>query len=231
MPGHKWPTGSAKRPRSVCCGGAVMLCPVPAGRGTGAGTGSLSRDRTAGNTWPGGIAAMKPRCSGIILDDATVTLLREHRKAQLAARLKAGQVWEDNDFVFCREDGSPSPPDYVSRRFKALAATAGVPVISPKDTGASLARDAEADPEIRQKTLGHTNARMTSHYTHIEVKASPRWWRERPSEASSPAACSPAVPRERPSGSGYRQRQALSQRLCKSSGGRGIRTHDECHAP
>jgi integrase len=109
------------------------------------------------------------------LDDATLALLREHRKAQLAARLRAGSAWLDNDLVFCREDGSPWPPDYVSRRFKAIAKDAGVPVIKlhegGRHTGASLARTAEVDPEIRRKTLGHADAKMTSHYTHIEAEA------------------------------------------------------------
>jgi integrase len=40
-----------------------------------------------------------------------------------------------------------------------------------RHTGASLARTAEVDPEIRRKTLGHADAAMTSHYTHIEAEA------------------------------------------------------------
>jgi integrase len=107
------------------------------------------------------------------LDAETVGLLRAHRKAQLAARLRAGEAWQDNDLVFCRDDGSPFPPDYVSRRFKALAKAAGVPEIPLKEggrhTAASLGRDAAVDPEIRRKTLGHADQAMTSHYTHIEA--------------------------------------------------------------
>ena len=38
------------------------------------------------------------------------------------ARLKAGKVWEDNDLVFCREDGSPWRPDYVTRGEDSRAA-------------------------------------------------------------------------------------------------------------
>jgi len=109
------------------------------------------------------------------LDAETIRLLREQRKAQLRARMKAGEAWQDNDLVFCRDDGSPFPPDYVYRRFRALAKAAGVPVIKlhegGRHTGASLARDAEVDPEIRRKTLGHADAAMTSHYTHIEQAA------------------------------------------------------------
>jgi hypothetical protein len=77
--------------------------------------------------------------------------------------------------VFSRDDGTPWPPDYVSRRFKAIAKDAGVRVIKlhegGRHTGASLARDAEVDPEIRRETLRHADAAMTSHYTHIEAQA------------------------------------------------------------
>lgn len=110
----------------------------------------------------------------IWLDAETARLLREHRRAQLAARLRAGEGWQDNDLIFCKEDGTPYRPDYVTRRFKRLAALAGLPVIKlheGRHSAASLARDAEVDPEIRRKTLGHADAAMTSHYTHIEAEA------------------------------------------------------------
>jgi integrase len=62
----------------------------------------------------------------------------------------------------------------VTRRFKRLAALAGLPVIKlheGRHSAASLARDAEVDPEIRHKTLGHADAAMTAHYTYIEAEA------------------------------------------------------------
>ena len=62
----------------------------------------------------------------------------------------------------------------ISRRFKALARDAGLPPIKlheGRHSAASLARDAQADPEIRRKTLGHADQAMTSHYTHIEAQA------------------------------------------------------------
>jgi len=50
-----------------------------------------------------------------------------------------------------------------------------VPVIKLHEGGrhiaASLVRDAEVDAEIRRKTLGHADAAMTSHHTHIEAQA------------------------------------------------------------
>jgi integrase len=110
----------------------------------------------------------------IWLDAETIRLLKELRKIQLKARLKAGKSWQDNDLVFCKDDGTPFKPDSVTRRFKRLGALAGLPVITlheGRHSAASLARDAEVDPEIRRKTLGHADAAMTSHYTHIEAEA------------------------------------------------------------
>jgi integrase len=88
--------------------------------------------------------------------------------------MKAGPAWQDNDLIFCQDDGTPWRADYVSRRFKALARAGGLPVIKlheGRHSAASLARDAAVDPEIRRKTLGHADAAMTSHYTHIEAQA------------------------------------------------------------
>ncbi|HUY51686.1 MAG TPA: site-specific integrase [Streptosporangiaceae bacterium] len=116
----------------------------------------------------------KPKTKGserkVWLDAVSVDRYRTHRKAQLAARLRASTAWQDNDLIFCREDGSPWPPDQVSRIFKRYAAEAGVRVIKlheGRHTGASLARDAGVDPKIRQEQLGHTTGAMTDHYTHV----------------------------------------------------------------
>jgi hypothetical protein len=62
----------------------------------------------------------------------------------------------------------------LTRRFQRLATLAGLPVIKlheGRHSAASLARDAAVDPEIRRRTLGHADAAMTAHYTHIEAEA------------------------------------------------------------
>ena len=111
----------------------------------------------------------------IWLDAETVRILKEDRRTgQLKARLMAGESWQDNDLIFCGGDGTPYKPDAVSRRFKRLAALAALPVIKlheGRHSAASLARDAAVDPEIRRRTLGHADAAMTAHYTHIEAEA------------------------------------------------------------
>lgn len=47
---------------------------------------------------------------------------RAEPSAQLAARLRAGEAWQDNDLIFCEPDRRPWNPDHVSKRFKRLAA-------------------------------------------------------------------------------------------------------------
>ena len=110
----------------------------------------------------------------IWLDAETVRILRAHRTGQLKARLMAGESWRENDLIFCQGDGTPYKPDAVTRRFQGLAALAGLPVIKlheGRHSAASLARDAAVDPDIRRRTLGHADAAMTAHYTHIEAEA------------------------------------------------------------
>jgi integrase len=104
------------------------------------------------------------------LDHDTAALLREHRMTQLKLRLKAGDAWADHDLVFCQDDGRPWHPDHVSKRFKRLAADAGVPVVSPHEggrhTGNSLMHDAGVDQELRMREVGHSDKAVNSRYTH-----------------------------------------------------------------
>ena len=109
------------------------------------------------------------------LDTETAQLLREHRKAQLAARLRAGEAWQEDDLIFCQADGRPWNPDHVSKRFKKLAAQAGVPVIKlhegGRHTGNSLMRDAGVDQEVRMREVGHAGKDINDRYTHVLIEA------------------------------------------------------------
>ena len=111
----------------------------------------------------------------VFLDAETAQLLREHRKAQLATRLGAGEAWQDNDLIFCQADGRPWNPDHVSKRFKRLAAAAGVPVIKlhegGRHTGNSLMRDAGVDQEVRMREVGHAGKDINDRYTHVLIEA------------------------------------------------------------
>jgi integrase len=108
------------------------------------------------------------------LDSGTSQRYRTHRREQVAERLPASSAWEDNDLIHCRPDGSPWPPDYVSREWKHYAAEAGVRVIKMHEgrhSAASLARDAGVDQKVRQEQLGHATPAMTDRYTHVMADA------------------------------------------------------------
>ena len=111
----------------------------------------------------------------VFLDAETADLLRAHHRAQLRARMKAGAAWQDHDLVFCQPDGRPWNPDHVSKRFKKLAARAGVPVIKlhegGRHTGNSLMRDAGVDQEVRMREVGHASQDINDRYTHVLVEA------------------------------------------------------------
>jgi len=112
-------------------------------------------------------------------------------------------------------DGTPYKPDAVTRRFQRLAALAGLPVIKlheGRHSAASLARDAAVDPEIRRRTLGHADAAMTAHYTHIEA------------EAHKAAAEAVAKLVEGASSLARNQRTANPRAYCSPSSGPGVET-------
>jgi integrase len=122
----------------------------------------------------GKLAEGKPKTRAgerlVFLDAETAGLLREHRKSQLLARMRAGAAWQDHGLVFCRDDGTPWPPDYVSRRFKRLGAEAGVPVIKlhegGRHTGNSLMYDAEVRQDIVMRAVGHASKEISQRYNH-----------------------------------------------------------------
>ena len=107
----------------------------------------------------------------IALDAATVVALRAHRRAQAAERLLAGSIWQDEDLVFCRQDGQPLDPDSVSQSFERLGARAGLPRIRLHDarhTAASLLLAAAVHPKVVQERLGHaTIATTLDTYSHV----------------------------------------------------------------
>jgi integrase len=105
------------------------------------------------------------------LDPATVQALRAHRDVQIAERAFMGPDYEDNDLVFCREDGRALHPDKVSQAFTRLARAAGLPPIRFHDlrhTYATLALAAGEYPKVLSERLGHASAAFTlDTYAHV----------------------------------------------------------------
>jgi integrase len=107
----------------------------------------------------------------LCLDQVTADLIRRECTARRRERLQWGEAYEDNDLIWCREDGSPYPPDYVSRHFIGLAEKAGLPRIplhAGRHTAASLALEAGVDIKVVSERMGHSTTTITQNlYQHV----------------------------------------------------------------
>lgn len=105
------------------------------------------------------------------LDAASVAAVDAHRLRRKRERLAAGGAWANSGRMFTDETGEPLRPDYVSRRFRDLAAEAGLPVIkfhAARHTAATLALEAGIDIKIVSEQLGHSTTRITQDlYQHV----------------------------------------------------------------
>ena len=66
----------------------------------------------------------------IKLPNEVVQVLKGVKKDQAAYKLKLGEAYQDNDLVFCREDGLPFRPDTVYHQYKDLLKEHGMPDVS-----------------------------------------------------------------------------------------------------
>lgn len=105
------------------------------------------------------------------LDQRTTGALLEHRLRQDTGRATWGPAYVDHDLVFAREDGSPTPPDQMSKRFRELVAEAGLRPIRLHDLRhgqASLMLAAGVPIAVVSKRLGHSSIALTSDtYSHL----------------------------------------------------------------
>jgi len=90
-----------------------------------AGTLTVARSRSGGGLQAGG-----PKTSAglrtIELSAAVLAALRAHWAAQAQERLRAGRAYAEHELVFAARWGTPLVPRNVLRRFKQLAAHAGL---------------------------------------------------------------------------------------------------------
>jgi integrase len=105
------------------------------------------------------------------LDADTVKAGKAHRSRRARERMAAGEAWQESGRMFTREDGSALNPDWMTCRFKQMAAEAGLPVIplhAARHTAATLMFDADIDIKIVQEVLGHSTSVITRDtYTHV----------------------------------------------------------------
>ena len=100
--------------------------------------------------------------------------LRRHKGAQELERMLLGPAWQDNNLVFCREDGQPLGPGYVSTKWRELARLAGLPptkLLAARHSAFSAMRDAGVDRDLRKVAVGHSADNVHDRYTHYTDNA------------------------------------------------------------
>lgn len=108
----------------------------------------------------------------IVIAPFALDALKQHRKRQLEAKLKAGPDWQEHDYVFCTSIGTYLNPTYdILRQLKILLKNAGLPDIRFHDlrhSAATLLLAAGVHPKVVQEILGHSNISMTMDvYSHV----------------------------------------------------------------
>lgn len=112
----------------------------------------------------------------IPIPDKIVTELQEHNERQLAEKQAAGELYEDNDLVFCTELGMPIDSRNMLRRFYKILEKAGVSGVTfhaLRHSYATRLLEANEHPKVVQEILGHSDISMTLNiYSHVmpEIK-------------------------------------------------------------
>lgn len=100
-----------------------------------------------------------------------IDMLKAHRKRQLENKLRLGELYEDQDLVFCQENGKPVHPDTISSWFPVFMEKAGLPRIRFHDlrhTHASLLLKKGIDAKVVSERLGHSGIGITMDiYAHV----------------------------------------------------------------
>ena len=102
--------------------------------------------------------------------------LRRRAAAPLDEEREAfGPNYENSGLLFCWEDGTPPHPDTITRRFKQLARSAGLPEINLHDVRHSYAtagRDAKIDWKALSARIGHADVAFTMRqYVQTDLEA------------------------------------------------------------
>ena len=111
----------------------------------------------------------------LALDPFTLAALKAHVERLDQERRELGPDYQDHGVLFCWEDGRPPHPDTITRRFKKLAAAAGLPEIDLHDVRHSYAtagRDAKIDWKALSHRIGHADVAFTmKQYVQTDLEA------------------------------------------------------------
>jgi integrase len=135
---------------------------------------AASLDRVRGK----GLVLSEPKTArsrrAIPLPEACAEALRGHRFRQIGERLRAGDSWQDDGFVFTTPLGAPLDPRNVTRWFHALAQRAGLGkwrFHALRHSAATLMLAQGVPLEVISRTLGHAGYAITADvYAHVGVE-------------------------------------------------------------
>jgi integrase len=106
------------------------------------------------------------------LPDFAVDALRTHHERQEEFKQKAGEFWQEHDYVFCTPLGTHIHPGHdILEEFKKLLERAGLPDIRFHDlrhSAATMLLGMGVHPKIVQELLGHNRIQETVD-THSQV--------------------------------------------------------------
>ena len=120
----------------------------------------------------GDVKTPKSRRS-LVLPKRAVTALQAHEKRQAAERLAAGAAWQDNNLVFCHEDGRMYTSDALNWRFSKMTKRAGIGhwhAHEGRHTAVSIMSSNGVPLQEISDTVGHKSTHVTETvYRHMIV--------------------------------------------------------------
>ena len=111
-------------------------------------------------------------CRSIPLTDWLVEELLRYKVKQIEDSKKVKAI-EVPELMFCRQDGHPFHPDYISRLFKSILHSAKIRYAKLHDlrrTCATLALNGGASPRTVAELLGHSSTRMVNEVYTVSTK-------------------------------------------------------------
>ena len=109
------------------------------------------------------------------LPKRAIVALRAHKKRQAAERLAAGAAWQDNNLVFCHEDGRMYTSDALNWRFSKMTKRAGIGhwhAHEGRHTAVSIMSSNGVPLQEISDTVGHKSTHVTETvYRHVIVPA------------------------------------------------------------
>jgi integrase len=114
--------------------------------------------------------------AGVGLSPRVVAALHRQAERQEVERALWAEAYEDDQLVFCRENGAPLRPEYVLRRFHELSDAAGLPRVRVHDLrhlAATLMLASGVPLPLASKMLRHSQVGITADlYGHLTREAS-----------------------------------------------------------